>query len=73
MKTIAEQMKAQIALNKALPQIQMQLTTNDVASVPYTDGLLELLQEAGFEANYCQREGEIFVKFKDDGGFWANR
>lgn len=66
-------MKAQIALNKALPNIQMQLTTKNVASIPYEDGLLELLQEAGFEANYCQREGEIFVSFKDDGGFYANR
>lgn len=71
---IAEQMQAQIAFNKALPNIQMQLTTKDVASIPYTDGLTELLNNAGFDANYNQREGEIFVKFKTkSGGFWADR
>ena len=71
---IAEQMQAQIAFNKALPNIQMQLTTKDVASIPYTEGLLELLNNAGFDANYNQREGEIFVQFKTkSGGFWADR
>lgn len=74
MATIAEQMQAQIAFNKALPKIQMQLTSKSVASIPYQEGLLELLEEAGFDASYCQREGEIFVRFKEKaGGFWANR
>lgn len=70
---IAQQMKAQIAFNKALPSIQMQLSNKDYASVPYADGLLDMLKMEGFEANYNQREGEIFVSFKEDGGFWANR
>ena len=70
---IAEQMQANIAFNKALPNIQAQLTNKNFAQVPYQNGLLEMLQEAGFEANYNQREGEIIVKFKSDGGFWANR
>ena len=74
MKNIAEQMRAQIAFNKALPNIQMQLTNNDFAQIPYQDGLLEMLQEAGFNASYNQREGEIFVSFKEkSGGFWADR
>ena len=36
---LAEQMQAQIALNKALPQIQMQLSSKDVAMIDYQDGL----------------------------------
>lgn len=73
MSTIAEQMKAQIAFNKALPNIQMQLATKDVATIPYEHGMLELLKEAGFEANYNQRESSIFVRFKSTSGFWADR
>ena len=51
---IAEQMQAQIAFNKALPQIQAQLTNGNVAHVPYCDGILQLLQDAGFDVQYSQ-------------------
>ena len=47
--TIAEQMQAQIALNKVLPLIQMQLTNNSFVLVDYQDGLQELLIQNGFE------------------------
>ena len=40
---LAEQMQAQIALNKVLPLIQMQLANNSFALVDYKDGLQELL------------------------------
>lgn len=71
---IAEQMQAQIAFNKALPQIQMQLSTKDTASIPYQDGLIPLLIEAGFDVRTSQYDsGTIFVSFKNKGGFWADR
>lgn len=71
---LAEQMQAQIALNKALPQIQMQLSSKDVAMIDYQDGLQELLIQNGFDVSYCQREGQLVIKFKNNsGGFWANR
>jgi hypothetical protein len=70
---IAEQMQAQIMLNKALPSIQMQLSNNDVAYIDYHKGLQDLLIQNGFDVSYCQRECQLVVKFKDNGGFWANR
>lgn len=70
---IAEQMQAQIAFNKALPQIQAQLTTNSIAHVQYYDGLMPMLRDAGFDVQYNQRDMELIVKFKDKGGFWADR
>lgn len=71
---LAQQMQAQIALNKALPQIQMQLSSKDVAMIDYQDGLQELLIQNGFDVSYCQREGQLVIKFKNNsGGFWANR
>ena len=71
--TIAEQMQALIALNKALPQIQMQLSNNNVAYIDYHEGLQDLLTQKGFDVSYCQRECQLVVKFKDNGGFWYNR
>ena len=71
--TIAEQMQAQIALNKALPLIQMQLTNNSFALVDYQDGLQELLIQNGFDVNYNQRECQLVVKFKTNTGFWYDR
>lgn len=73
MMTIAEQMLAQIAFNKALPQIQAQLTNGDVAHIPYCDGILQLLQDAGFDVQYSQYDNDCIVKFKNKSGFWANR
>lgn len=49
---LAEQMQAQIALNKVLPLIQMQLTNNSFALVDYQDGLQELLIQNGFDVSY---------------------
>ena len=40
---LAEQMEAQIVLNKALPLIQMQIANKSFALVDYQDGLHELL------------------------------
>ena len=71
---LAQQMQAQIALNKALPQIQMQLSSKNVAMIDYQDGLQELLIQNGFDVSYCQRECQLVVKFKNNcGGFWADR
>lgn len=70
---IAEQMQAQIMLNKALPSIQMQLSNNDVAYIDYHEGLQDLLIQNGFDVSYCQRECQLVVKFKDNGGFWSDR
>jgi hypothetical protein len=70
---LAEQMKAQIALNKALPLIQMQLTNNSFALIDDQDGLRELLIQNGFDVSYNQRECQLVVKFKNNGGFWNNR
>jgi len=70
---IAEQMQAQIAFNKALPQIQSQLTTGSVAHVQYCDGLMPMLQDAGFDVQFNQYDRELVVKFKDKGGFWVDR
>ena len=70
---LAEQMQAQIALNKALPLIQMQLTNNSFALVDYQDGLRELLIQNGFDVSYNQRECQLVVKFKTNTGFWSNR
>lgn len=70
---LAEQMQAQIALNKVLPQIQMQLSNNSVALVDYQDGVQELLIQNGFDVSYNQRECQLVVKFKNQNGFWANR
>lgn len=71
---LAEQMQAQIALNKVLPSIQMQLTNNSVAFVDYQEGLQELLIQNGFDVSYCQRECVLVVQFKqNNAGFWANR
>lgn len=67
---LAEQMKAQIALNKALPLIQMQLMTNSCAIIDYQDGLQELLIQHGFDVSYNQREDHLVVKFKNNGYFW---
>ena len=71
---LAEQMKAQIALNKALPLIQMQLTNNSCALIDNQDGLRELLIQNGFDVSYNQRECQLVVKFKtNSNGFWSNR
>lgn len=70
---LAEQMQAQIALNKVLPKIQMQLSNNSFALVDYQDGLQELLIQNGFDVSYNQRECQLVVKFKNKSGFWANR
>jgi hypothetical protein len=70
---LAEQMQAQIILNKVLPQIQMQLSHRDFALVDYHNGLQELLIQNGFDVNYNQRECQLVVKFKNKNGFWANR
>ena len=48
---LAEQMQAQIALNKVLPLIQMQLTNNSFALGDYQDGLQELLIQNGFDVS----------------------
>ena len=70
---IAEQMQVQIAFNKALPQIQSQLTNNSIAHIPYCDGLMAMLIEAGFDVENNRYDNELIVKFKDKGDFWANR
>lgn len=71
---LAEQMQAQITFNKVLPQIQMQLTNQDVAYIDYHEGLQDLLTQNGFDVSYCQRECQLVVKFKsNNGGFWVNR
>ena len=71
--TIAEQMQAQIALNKVLPLIQTQLTNNSFALVDYQDGLQELLIQNGFDVSYNQRECQLVVKFKTNTGFCYDR
>ena len=70
---LAEQMQAQIILNKVLPQIQMQLSNQNVALVDYHKGLQELLIQNGFDVKYNQRECQLVVKFKTNNGFWSNR
>lgn len=71
---LAQQMQAQIALNKVLPQIQMQLTNNSFALIDYQDGLQELLIQNGFDVTYNQRECQLVVQFKNQNkGFWADR
>lgn len=70
---LAEQMQAQIALNKVLPSIQMQLSNNSFALVDYQDGLQDLLIQNGFDVNYNQRECQLVVKFKNKNGFWVDR
>ena len=70
---LAEQMQAQIALNKVLPLIQMQLTNNSFALIDYENGLQELLIQNGFDVSYNQRECQLVVKFKNNNGFWCNR
>ncbi len=70
---LAEQMQAQIMLNKLLPQIQLQLSNQDFALVDYHKGLQELLIQNGFDVNYNQRECQLVVKFKTNSGFWSNR
>lgn len=71
---LAEQMQAQIALNKALPIIQMQLSNNNIALIDYQDGLMDLLIQSGFDVSYNQRESQLVVKFKNNSnGFWSNR
>jgi hypothetical protein len=71
---LAEKMQAQIALNKALPLIQMQLTNNSYALIDYQDGLQELLIQNGFDVKYNQRECQLVVSFKNNNfGFFSNR
>ena len=71
---LAEQMQAQIAFNKALPLIQMQLTNKSFALIDYQDGLQELLIQNGFDVTYNQRECQLVVRFKtNNAGFWSNR
>lgn len=70
---LADQMKAQIAFNKALPLIQMQLSNNSFALVDYQEGLQELLIQNGFDVSYNQRECQLVVKFKTNTGFWSDR
>lgn len=70
---LAEQMQAQITLNKVLPQIQMQLSNNSFALVDYQSGLKELLIQNGFDVSYNQQECQLVVSFKNKNGYWANR
>ena len=63
---LAEQMQAQIALNKVLSKIQMQLSNNSFALVDYQDGLQDLLIQNGFDVSYNQRECQLVVKFKNN-------
>ena len=56
---LAEQMKTQIALNNALPLIQMQLTNKPFALIDYKEGLQELLIQNGFDVSYNQRECQL--------------
>ena len=69
---VADQMKAQIAFNKALPRIQQLLTNNKYAVIPYEDGLMELLIDAGFEVEHNRYDNDLCVSFKSKG-FWENR
>ena len=69
---IAEQMKAQIAFNKALPRIQQLLTNNKYAVIPYEDGLMKLLINAGFEVEHNRFDNDLCVSFKDKG-VWTDR
>ena len=73
MKTLAEQMQAQIAFEKALSRIKQGLMNNSCTVIPYEDGLQELLINAGFDVTYNQYDGDLCVKFKDNGGFWTDR
>lgn len=73
MKTIADQIQAQIAFEKALPRIKQGLMNNSCTVIPYEDGLQEMLINAGFDVTYNQYDHDLCVKFKDKGGFWANR
>lgn len=73
MKTIAEQMQAQIAFEKALPRIKQGLMNNSCTVIPYEDGLQEMLINAGFDVTYNRYDHDLCVKFKDKGGFWADR
>ena len=70
---LAEQMQAQIVLNKVLPNIQMQLSNNSFALVDYHHGLKDLLIQNGFDVSYNQRECQLVVKFKNKNGFLADR
>lgn len=71
---LAEQMQEQIAFNKALPLIQMQLTNKSFALIDYQNGLQELLIQNGFDVTYNQRECQLVVRFKNNNsGFWSNR
>lgn len=71
---LAEQMQAQIAFNRVLPSIQMQLTNNSYALIDNKEGLRELLIQNGFDVTYCQREDLLVVKFKSNNdGYWANK
>ena len=69
---IAEQMKAQIAFNKALPRIQQLLTNNKYAVIPYEDGLMEILINAGFEVEHNRFDNDLCVSFKNKG-VWKGR
>ena len=69
---IAEQMKAQIAFNKALPRIQQLLTNNKYAVIPYEDGLMELLINAGFKVEHNRFDNDLCVSFKNKG-VWKGR
>ena len=71
--TLAEQIQAQIAFNKVLPSIQMQLTNKSFALIDYQNGLQELLIQNGFDVSYNQRECQLVVKFKTNTGFWSDR
>ena len=73
MKTLAEQMQAQIAFEKALPRIKQCLMNNSCTVIPYEEGLQELLINAGFDVTYNQYDRDLCVKCKDKGGFWADR
>ena len=73
MKTLAEQMQAQIAFEKALPRIKQGLMNNSCTVILYEEGLQELLINAGFDVTYNQYDRDLCVKFKDKGGFWADR
>ena len=73
MKTLAEQMQAQIAFEKALPRIKQGLMNNSCTVIPYEEELQELLINTGFDVTYNQYDRDLCVKFKDNGGFWADR
>ena len=69
---IADQMKAQIAFNKALPRIQQLLTNNKYAVIPYENGLMELLINSGFEVEHNRFNNDLCVSFKNKG-VWTDR